>query len=94
MAHPINRGDSFFYYYLCCMDTHGLLLLAQVVLPADICTRGKNVEKITKSKKAKHPINKSLAFFVVPRPGTDHLKHKKTKEYNILIIKYMTISHY
>lgn len=44
-------------------------------------------EQATKKKRAKYLIYKYLTLFLVPRPGTKHRNHRKTKEINHLIIK-------
>ena len=43
-------------------------------------------------KRAKYLIYKYLALFLVPRPGTSHRNHRKTKEFIFLIINYLHIS--
>ena len=58
------------------------------------CTCGENVGKIQAKEKAKYLIIKYLAFFLVPRPGTSHRNHRKTKEFIFLIISYLHISYF
>lgn len=51
-------------------------------------------EQATKKKRAKYLIYKYLTLFLVPRPGTNHRNHRKTKETIYLIINNLHISYF
>lgn len=58
------------------------------------CTCGKNAGKIQTKRKAKYLIIQYLAFIFVPRPGTRHRNHRKTKELISFIINSLHISYF